>query len=407
MNYSFISISSLTLRMFSDKEGGGGHQTAFVEDLPKQYECPICLMAMREPHIVNCCGQKYCKTCIEQVGKDDKPCPVCSQTFTTMIERALEREILGLNVYCEKREEGCKWIGELKQLKNHLDKDCPHVTVECPLGCGLEMKREALDMHRHDVCRKRSVQDQLYSITSRLEARLVVLEDTCSRQHEDIEKQRDVITQQEEQLTKQQEGMEKMVKIIEEQRDSILSLQEICRKQENEISKNAQEFQEALKHQEENLRNIHSNKILPRFAVCLNALHEYWYSPPFYSHPCGYKLCFRVKTSTPHFTNHYNVSCEAFLVPGECDEDLHWPVDINIMVEVFCHQTHGTITGIYEIIKAEKPQANRDAAKSKKQELMQNIKHSRPIVKLDRAHYILYSADIAVMGVDIQTHSKQ
>ena len=324
-----------------------------------------------------------------------------------MIERELERQILCLKVYCENNENGCEWIGDLKHLDNHLDKDCPHVTVQCSLDCGLEMKRADLITHIQDRCRKRSVQDQLYSITNRLEARLVVLEDTCSRQHEDIEKQRDVITQQEEQLTKQQQGMEKMVKIIEEQRDSILSLQEICRKQENEISKNAQEFQEALKHQEENLRNIHSNKILPRFAVCLNALHEYWYSPPFYSHPCGYKLCFRVKTSTPHFTNHYNVSCEAFLVPGECDEDLHWPVDINIMVEVFCHQTHGTITGIYEIINAEKPQANRDAAKSKKQELMQNIKHSRPIVKLDRAHYILYSADIAVMGVDIQTHSKQ
>ena len=385
-------------------EINGGYSSAFVEDLPKQCECPICLLAMREPHIVSCCGKKYCKKCIEHVKQEGKNCPVCNQTFTTMIERELERQILCLKVYCENNEDGCEWIGDLKHLDNHLDKDCPHVTVQCSLDCGLEMKRADLITHIQDICRKRSVQDQLYSITSRLEARLVVLEDTCSRQHEDIEKQRDVITQQEEQLTKQQEGMEKMVKIIEEQRDSILSLQEICRKQENEISKNAQEFQEALKLYEENLRNIHSNKIVPQFPVCLNALHEYWYSPPFYSHPGGYKLCLRVKTSTPHFTNHYNVSCEVHLLLGECDENLQWPVDINIMIEVFCHQVPGTITSLYEIIKAEKPQANRDAAKSKRQNVMEHIKQTRSVVRLDRPHYMLYSAVIAVLGVDIKTY---
>ena len=90
----------------------GGYHYTFLDQCLSKYECPICLLVMREPHIVSCCGKKFCKACMDKIP--EKKCPICAQPFTSMQEKELERQILDLKVKC--CTENCDWVGELRDI---------------------------------------------------------------------------------------------------------------------------------------------------------------------------------------------------------------------------------------------------------------------------------------------------
>ena len=102
----------------------GGHECEFVEKPPKafQSECPVCLLILREPFQVTCCGYAFCRACIERIKKDNKPCPCCnSNDFDKFEDKRLNRSLYKFKIYCINKEQGCKWQGELKELDNHLN----------------------------------------------------------------------------------------------------------------------------------------------------------------------------------------------------------------------------------------------------------------------------------------------
>ena len=50
----------------------------------------------------------------------NKPCPLCNRSqFSVMADKKLERELLGLKVYCVNKDKGCKWMGDLRELSKH------------------------------------------------------------------------------------------------------------------------------------------------------------------------------------------------------------------------------------------------------------------------------------------------
>ena len=52
---------------------------------------------------------------------------------------------------------------------------------------------------------------------------------------------------------------------------------------------------------------------------------DYWYSPPFYTHPQGYKMCLSVVANGYDDGEGTHVSVYAFLMRGEFDDHLKWP----------------------------------------------------------------------------------
>ena len=96
-------------------EERGGYDCDFVNPPPDslQTECPICLHLLKEPCVISCpCGQKICRECIEQIKKQNKPCPLCNKRdFTFMKDYGYERMMNGFDVRCSKKEEGCDWKG--------------------------------------------------------------------------------------------------------------------------------------------------------------------------------------------------------------------------------------------------------------------------------------------------------
>ena len=52
---------------------------------------------------------------------------------------------------------------------------------------------------------------------------------------------------------------------------------------------------------------------------------DYWYSPPFYTHPQGYKMCLNVEANGSGKGKGTHVSVFACLMRGEFDDHLKWP----------------------------------------------------------------------------------
>ncbi len=103
-----------------------GFHCEFVKPPPSEYiqsECPVCLQIIREPHQVTCCGNKFCKACIEHIKVTKKSCPTCKEKFSSFPDKGLKRSLYSLKVRCSYQKDGCEWTGELRQLDEHLNKD--------------------------------------------------------------------------------------------------------------------------------------------------------------------------------------------------------------------------------------------------------------------------------------------
>ena len=150
------------------KENQGGYDCEFIErpsDAAQGGECPVCLLVLKEPCLISCCGHKYCRVCIERVKKDTKPCPLCNKPdFSFMQELALERYLRDLDVWCCYKKVGCEWKGKLGKYEQHLNTTtspesqvigCQFVEVECMYECGEWFQRQHITTHQTQQCKKR------------------------------------------------------------------------------------------------------------------------------------------------------------------------------------------------------------------------------------------------------------
>ena len=144
-----------------------GYDCEFVQPPPEalQTDCPVCLLVLREPHLISCCGHNFCRTCIERIKRDGKGCPLCSATgFTTMHNKGLERSLKEFEVHCTYATSGCEWIGKLGLFANHLNlnpdfgkqlEGCDFVEIACNHKCGGVFSRHMLANHQGEECPKR------------------------------------------------------------------------------------------------------------------------------------------------------------------------------------------------------------------------------------------------------------
>ena len=145
----------------------GGYECIFVKDPPDHLQtgCLVCLCVLKEPYLVDCCGNSFCRTCIEPIKSDNKPCPLCNVQFTTCIhDKRLQRTLNELQVYCCHKVAGCEWVGELGSLPQHLNvkpqdegdrlSGCQLTSMTCAF-CSDDIQRMDLKEHEENKCSKR------------------------------------------------------------------------------------------------------------------------------------------------------------------------------------------------------------------------------------------------------------
>lgn len=135
--------------MASDQDG---FDYDFVEPPDEEYKCPICLLVLRDPHQTECCGNHFCQRCIRK-QLDTSPsmvCPMCRvSNFTTVLDKFFLRKVHSLKLRCPELSNGCPWVGELGDVKRHLDPvsgQCSAV-FPCKYDCGQRLLAANLTAH--------------------------------------------------------------------------------------------------------------------------------------------------------------------------------------------------------------------------------------------------------------------
>lgn len=136
-------------------------QLEFLSSLPEflhtkcaQTECSILL---EEPRLTSCCGNHFCQRCIAALS--GRPCSICGESFVSVPDKNLQRAISACRIRCLNKNEGCKWEGEVRYLREHLSAagDCQFVVLSCSLECGFSALRPLVSSHELSECLKRSV----------------------------------------------------------------------------------------------------------------------------------------------------------------------------------------------------------------------------------------------------------
>ena len=274
-----------------------GFECVFVEEPPKalQSECPVCLLILREPNQATCCGNSFCKECIDRVKTNNQPCPTCREgDFNLFHNKGLQQSLYDFEVYCSHKSKGCEWRGELRELEKHLNSEpptdkslegCPFTVIKCPLnhtGCEVKLPRKEMKEHvNNDLLR-------------------YVLK-----------------------LTKDNESLSTRLQTVEEEKQQLKqSMIELQGKLEK------------LKGDQQVASHTGQPIGLVEFTVTNFELHkrdnERWYSPPFYTHPHGYKMCLCVYPNGYGSGKDTHLGVAVHMMRGEFDDHLKWPFRGNI-----------------------------------------------------------------------------
>ena len=147
----------------------GGYDYQFVDTPLDHVFCVICHLPSRDPHMTECCGHVFCKSCLDKAkAMPYKACSICKdEHFNTFCNKQINREVQSLHVYCTNKEKECEWEGEIRDIYTHLD-GCQFEEVECPNGCEELIQRQFLSNHIKYECTHREIDCQYCSIKVKL-----------------------------------------------------------------------------------------------------------------------------------------------------------------------------------------------------------------------------------------------
>ena len=136
-----------------------GYECEFIDQVPEDYFCKLCKHVAREPTLLSCCGECFCKICVNSIIQDNKSCPSCGKIdFTSFSQPKYQAKILALEIRCKTKDRGCPWTGQLQILDAHLDVttgDCEYVDVECPKQCDQKVQKHNVGTHLANECPNR------------------------------------------------------------------------------------------------------------------------------------------------------------------------------------------------------------------------------------------------------------
>ena len=264
---------------------------------------------------------------------------------------------------------------ERKDLASHVADDCSLTVVDCDFhyaGCAVRLPREDMPNHLREnithlslMAAKLMEKDkQIATITSEIVQRQDDLhKEVCTLREENERLKQENVELQESSgiyqssilaLTKKQEDLEKALKcdistLREEntlhstmQSRSERSVQSMTdRLQHNvktcraELSASMEEHKKGL---DEKVSLLYSHTGLPPCSFIMTNFSiqkdKRWFSPVFYTHPRGYKMCLSVDGNGCDTGKGTHVSAGVFLMQGEFDDQLQWPFRGDIIIQL-------------------------------------------------------------------------
>jgi hypothetical protein len=98
------------------------------------------------------CKHFFCQTCAEPYIKKEKSCPYCMSTVELKdckTSDTINMIITKLEVYCTRKDKGCKWIGMIMDYEDHTNKKCEYQEISCENN-GCDKKFLRIEKSKHD-----------------------------------------------------------------------------------------------------------------------------------------------------------------------------------------------------------------------------------------------------------------
>ena len=254
---------------------------------------------------------------------------------------------------CRNSDNGCDWEGELRSLDDHLT-TCEYTLLRCPnrcvgkkkslLRCGLDQhlkectNRQYQCPHCRATGRYRNITTTHLGICPKVKipcpngnCKISVLRCNLSNhqskcQYKEVPCKYAKIGCEEEPLRRDLEQHENDAFV-----HLPFAIETVCKQQEE-----IEELREEVKavKEEQKIKVIGGNLAADQADSCVFKFSEFyqhdlhdkeWYTPPFYTHPGGYKMCIQVDANGYQDGRDTYVSVYACLMKGRNDDNLPWP----------------------------------------------------------------------------------
>ena len=282
----------------------------------------------------------------------------------------------------------CGVYPEHKQLDEHLSQQCALAFIKCPFnyaGCACEFPRKDTEVHLSEklayhmslqaishkqqlqACQseinqlkrqvetltieKKAVTNQLieerkhtHDCIADIKARLQISIDKVEEENRLLRHQVDQYVQEVTELKdkinqeckNRASTIGREIKLAQEQRfkGHVDSVQRQIKKLQ------AESKQDIMKHVESEIAIVHSHIGLVPFSFTMPDFEQMkssnspWYSPSFYTNPCGYKMCLGVCANGWDDGRNSHVSVYLFMMQGEYDNFLKWPFQGKIVIQM-------------------------------------------------------------------------
>ena len=231
---------------------------------------------------------------------------------------------------------GCGSSPLLKLLQDHL-KECPFEVIECAFsyaGCSEKLPRKDMPAH---ITQSLAIHTSLMATSHRQE--VVKLNQRISELEERYEQLQDQYEDSRAEVAELRIANQNLVaEVGREAQDQRLKIQSTLR---GEIKKAQTETkQEITNERKSDMAALHSHVGLVPFSVTMTGFrrnicfYSQWYSPPFFTHPHGYKMCLNVDANGYGDGKGSHVSVVVFMMKGEYDDSLKWPFLGDITIQL-------------------------------------------------------------------------
>ena len=383
----------------------------FVEGPSQDFFCPVTLELLLEPQLTSCCGHHLSREAATRLQREGKVCPMCNeQEWNSMLDKFHRRRVHELRVRCPHKVDECDWVGEVNELKQHVEScakrpwECKYCGLKCtygegegkhwatcckfpepcPNGCEVgSVERCNVEQH-HSVCslepvacemkefgcsavvpRKELATHMRESELQHLTA-MTMLNLRLSRQlQQDLAAKDRKIDQLQQQLAEQKQlQIEMKTAMVEQKKEQNEMKGEIAEKQkqlQTEVRKESAKQMELLQEQKTDLTRkideIWHNIVqhIEVYAACTTVCKVFTfdqYKAKTHRHTEPFysqSIGYKFKFNVDFRSDHINAYL--YLLPGDYDDQLRWPLQVRIHLELLnqakdCH--HIVVTNSLE-----------------------------------------------------------
>ena len=256
-------------------------------------------------------------------------------------DKYLQRVVKSLKVRCSDYKEGCEWVGELRDLHDHLDPAEGRCGIACPFGCGKYGRRIEMKEHSRRHCHKQMISCEncgyYNTFTIVTEKHYPICPRSlidCPNQHCPVEGlRRHQLEQHLNECSHQPVDCPNTGCSVRLPRGEMklhtLQQHNLVLEETNQ----AVAITPATVSPQYLYNQAPMEFIISDFSEKKEA-NEVWHSSPFYTHNRGYKFRLNVYPNGDGIGSGTHLSVYAALMRGEYDNELEWPFEGDIRVEL-------------------------------------------------------------------------